>query len=122
MTGKVRKGQHLVAQGRHQQQVDLREDAGHFLGDFAPEAVGLHEVHGGEKAGLAENVGPGVWHLRFELIEAAAERELLESRGSFSEENQVEKVKGPVGNFYFYREHSYFLDCLQSGAVDRRSG
>jgi len=57
------------------------KDARHFLRDFAAQAVGLHDVHGGKEAGLAEEVGPCVGDLRLELFQAAAEREFFEGRG-----------------------------------------
>ena len=73
MPGEVGNSEHLVAQRRHEQQVHLGEDADHLLGNFAPEAVGLHEIHGGKKPRLAKNVGPRVGHLSFELIHPAAQ-------------------------------------------------
>src|SRR5262249_21113754 len=60
LAGVVADRQHLVAERWHQQQVDVLEDARHFFRDFAAETIGLHEIDGGEKAGLAEEVGPGI--------------------------------------------------------------
>src|SRR5258708_11824219 len=95
MTGLVADGEHFVAQRRYEQQVHLREDAGHFLRYFAAEAVGLDEIHGGEEARLAEKVGPGVRCLDFELVDAVAQGELLESGGGLGEENHGERGLPP---------------------------
>ena len=54
------------------------EHAGHLFGDFAPEAVRLDEVDCRKEPGLAKNVGPGVGHLSFELIQPAAQRKFFE--------------------------------------------
>ena len=109
MAGEVGDGQHLVAQRGHQQQIDLGEDARHLVGDFAAEAVGLDEVDGGEEARLAEDVRPGVGDLRLQLVDCVVERELLEGRGGFGEEDQVERVVGPVGKRDFDRHHAELL-------------
>ena len=69
MAGEVGDGEHFVAQRGDQQQIDFGKDARHFVGDHAAEAVGLDEIHGGEEAGLAEDVGPGIGDLDFELVE-----------------------------------------------------
>src|SRR6266849_8429752 len=89
VTGIVADGEHLVAQRRHEEQIHLREETRHFLGDFAAEAVGLDKIHGGEETRLTEKIGPGVWRLHFELVNAVAEGEFLKSGGAFGEENQV---------------------------------
>jgi len=60
VSGEVADRQHFVAEGWHQQQVYLREEARHFAGRHAAHAVCLHEVDGGEETRLAEDVGPGV--------------------------------------------------------------
>ncbi len=44
-----------------------------LLGDFAAEAIGLDEIDGGEEARLAEEVGPSIRSLDFELIDAVAQ-------------------------------------------------
>ena len=72
MAGEVGDGEHLVAQRRHEQQVDLGEDARHLQCDLAAQAVGLHEVDGGEEARLAEQVGPRVGDLHLQLVDAVA--------------------------------------------------
>jgi len=55
MAGVIADGEHFVAQGRNEEEIHLGEDAGHFFGDFAAEAIGLDEIHGGQEARLAEN-------------------------------------------------------------------
>src|SRR5260370_35007913 len=97
MAGVIAYGEHLVAQRRHEEQIHLREETRHFLGDFAAEAVGLDKIHGGKETRLTEKIGPGVWRLHFELVDAVAEGEFLESGGAFGEENQVERVVRPIG-------------------------
>ncbi len=97
MTGIVADSEHFVAQRRNEEQIHLREEAGHFFGDFAAEAVGLDEIDGGKKTRLTEKIGPGVWGLHFELVNAVAEGEFLKSGGTFGEKNQVERVVRPIG-------------------------
>src|SRR5260370_2519801 len=92
VAGIVADGEHFVAQRRNEEQIDLREDTGHFLGDFAAEAVRLDEIHGGEKTRLAKKVGPGVGGLHLELVYALAEGEFLESAGTFGKENTLERL------------------------------
>ena len=58
MAGEVGDGQLLVAQRRHEQHVDLGEEARHLERDLAAQAIGLHEVDRGEEARLAEQVRP----------------------------------------------------------------
>lgn len=50
MAGEIGEGEHLVAERRDEEQIDLGKDARHFVGDLAAEAIGLHEIDGGEKA------------------------------------------------------------------------
>ncbi len=69
VAGEVGDGEHLVAEGGDEEEIDLVHDAGHLEGDHAAEAVGLDEVDGGEEAGLAEGVGPGVGDLGFECVD-----------------------------------------------------
>ncbi len=52
---------------------------------------------------MTEKVGPGVWRLHFELVNAVAEGEFLESGGAFGEENQVERVVRPIRKRHFDR-------------------
>ena len=66
MSGEVRNGEHFVAQRRHQEQINLREDARHLLRHFTSEPVGLHEVDGGKKPGFTKDIGPRVRRLHFE--------------------------------------------------------
>ena len=79
MPSEVGDSQHFVAQGGHQEQVDLGENTRHLLRDLAPQAIGLHEIHCGKKPRLTEDVGPGVGHLNLELVDFAAEREFFEA-------------------------------------------
>src|SRR5580692_12539254 len=46
MAGEIGDGQHFVAQRRNDQQIDLRKDACHFVGDFSPQPVRLHKIDG----------------------------------------------------------------------------
>ncbi len=97
VAGEVADDQHLVAQGRNEEQVDGGEDARHFLGDSTAETVGLHEVDCGEEAGLAEGVGLGIGGLGFEFVDAMGEGELFKCGGGLGEENQRQRIVGPVG-------------------------
>src|SRR5216683_181295 len=117
MAGVIADGEHLVAQRGDEQQIHLREETGHFFGDFAAEAVGLDEVDGGEETRLTEKIGPGVWGLHFELVDAVAEGEFLESGGAFGEENQVERVVRPIGKRSFDRNEAELWKNGQRGAV-----
>src|SRR5260370_40135834 len=106
MAGIVADGEHLVAQRGNEQQIHLREEARHFLGDFAAEAVGLDEIDGGKKTRLTEKIGPGVWGLHFELVDPGAEGELLESGAALGEENRGERVGRPIGKRHFDRNEA----------------
>jgi len=117
VAGVVADDQHFVAQGGDEEQVDLAEDAGHLFGDAPAEAVGLDEIDGGEEAGLAEAVGPRVGDLGFELVDSVGKGELLEGRAGFGEEDEVERVVGPVGEGNCYGGHAEAADGFESGAV-----
>src|SRR6266567_3839706 len=106
----VADGEHFVAERRNEEQVDVGENARHFLADFAAEAVGLNEIHCGEKTGLAEKIGPGVVRLHFELIDTVGERELLERGGSFGEEIEIEGAVRPVREKDFDGVHAEFMN------------
>src|SRR5712692_2565782 len=106
MAGVVADGEHLVAERRDEQQIDIGENASHFLTDFAAEAVRLDEVDGGKEAGLTEEVGPGVVGLHFELIGGARESEFLEGGGALGEEVEIERAVGPVGEKNFDGNHA----------------
>ena len=110
VAGEVGDGEHLVAEGGDEEEIDLRHDAGHLLRDHAAEAVGLDEVDGGEEAGLAEGVGPGVGDLGFEGVDGMVEGDLFEGGGGFGEEDEVEVVVGPVGEGDFDGSHAEFED------------
>jgi hypothetical protein len=118
VAGEVGDGEDFVAQGWDEEKVDLIHDARHFEGDHAAEAVGLHEVDGGEEAGLTEGVGPRVGDLGFEHVELMVEGDLFEGCGGFGEEDEVKIVVGPVGESDFDWGHSYGLDGGQGGAID----
>src|SRR5260370_10883183 len=94
----------------------LRKNARHFLRNFATEAVGLDEIHGGEEARLAEKVGPSVRSLHFELVYAVAQSEFLESGGAFGEEKQVEGVIRPIGKRDFDGNPAELRKSGQRGA------
>src|SRR5260370_3428602 len=79
MAGVIADGEHLVAQRGNEQHIHLREEARHFLGDFAAEAVGLDKIHGGEETRLAAKIGPGGWGLHLGLGDTVAAGEVLES-------------------------------------------
>ena len=122
VAGEVGDGEHLVAEGGDEEEVDFVHDAGHLEGDHAAEAVGLDEVDGGEEAGLAEGVGPGVGDLGFELVDLMVEGDLFEGGGGFGEEDEVEVVVGPVGEGDFDGGHAEFGDGGEGGAVDVGGG
>ena len=89
MPGEVADGEHLVAQRRHEQQVHVAEDARHLAGDLPAQPIRLHEVHGRQEARHPEEVRPRVGHLRLHLIDAVAERQLLERRRGLAEEHRA---------------------------------
>ena len=122
MAGVVGDGEHFVAKGRDQEQVDVRKNARHFLTDFAAEAVGLYEINGGKKARLAEEIRPGVVRLHFELIVGVGKREFFEGGGSFGEEIEIERAVGPVGEKNFNGDHAELLEGVESGAIDIGGG
>src|SRR5260370_28559946 len=93
----------------------LRKNARHFLRNFATEAVGLDEIHGGEEARLAEKVGPSVRSLHFELVYAVAQSEFLESGGAFGEEEQVEGGIRAIGEGDFDGDQAELLKRGQRG-------
>ena len=106
VAGEVGQGEHLVAEGGDEEEIDLGHDASHLLRDHAAKAVGLHEVYGGEEAGLAEGVGPGVGDLGFEGVEGVVEGDVFERGGGFGEEDEVEVVVWPVGEGDFDGLHA----------------
>jgi len=108
VAGIVGDDQHFVAKRWNEKNVDLGEHAGHFLADHAAETIGLHKIHGGEETCLAEEIGPGVVGLHFELIDCVIESDLFEGSGTFGEENKIEGVIGPVGERDFNRLHAEF--------------
>src|SRR5215831_11219844 len=65
VAGEIGDDQHLVTQRGHEEQVDFREYARHFLGDLAAQAIGLNEVDCREESRLPEDVWPRVRNLRF---------------------------------------------------------
>src|SRR5689334_15427512 len=65
--GEVGDDQHLVAQRRHQQQVDVRKQTRHLLGDLVAEAIRLHKIDGRQETRLAKNVWPRIGDLHLEL-------------------------------------------------------
>ena len=118
MAGVVGDGEHLVAQRRHQQQIDLGKHARHFLGHFAAQAIGLNEIHRRQEARFAEQVRPSIGNLYLELIGAPVEHDLLECRCAFREQNHIERLVGPVRQRDRGRDHAEFSGRLQCGAVD----
>ena len=99
---KLRDGEHLVAQRRHEQQVHLVEDARHLAGDLAAQPVGLHEVDGGEEARLrgtcsATRPAPAPSSASTPF----AERQLLERRRGFGEQDRHQRAVRPVGQRHF---------------------
>jgi len=126
MAGEVGEGEHLVAERGDEEEVGWvgagGEDAGHLEGDFAAEAVGLDVVDGGEVAGLAEGVGPGIGLLAGELVEAAGEGEVFEGGGGLGEEDELERVVGPVGEGDFDGDHAELTDGVEGGAVNVGGG
>ena len=87
----------------------MRKDALHFFGDAAAQAIGLHKIHGGEESRLAEEIGPRIVGLDFELVGFAAEGELFEGSGAFGKEDHVQAVVGPVWDGDFHRDHADFF-------------
>ena len=118
----VADGEHFVAERRHEQQIHLGKDAGHFLRDFAAEAISLDEIDGGEKTRLAEKIGPGVGRLDFELVDAVTQSEFFESGGAFGEENEVERIVRPIGERDFDGNEAELWKRGQSSAVDFGGG
>jgi len=90
MSGKVGDREHLIAKSRDEKQVHLREQSVHFDGDAAAHPVGLHEIDGGNKSGLAEGVWLSVRCLHLEFVYFMIQDQLLESGCRFREEDRVE--------------------------------
>ena len=122
MAREIGDGEHFVAEAGDEEEFDFGEETSHFFGNLAAEAVGLDEVDSGEKAGLPEGVGPGVGDLGFELVDGVIEGDLFEGGGSFGEEDELERVVGPIGEGDFRREHAQFFHGVEGGAVDVRGG
>lgn len=122
MAGEVGDGEHLVAEGRDEEEVDLRHDASHLESNHAAEAVGLNEVDCGEKAGLAEGVGPGVGDLGFECVDLMVEDDLFEGGSCFGEEDEGEIVVGPIGDGDFDWLHAEAGGGGEGDAIDGGGG
>jgi transposase len=122
VAGGVGDGEHLVAEGGDKEQVDGAHEGGHLKCYPATEAVGLDEVHGGEIAGLAEGVGPGIGLLTGELAKAAGEGELFKAGGGLGEEDDLERAVGPVGKGELDGRHAETADSVKGGAVDVGGG
>src|SRR5229473_4310227 len=118
MPGEVCKRKHFISQRRHKQQVNSRKDARHLFRHFSPEAVRLHQVHGGQEAGLAEEIRPRIRHLNLQLIQFPAECEFLERSCAFGEENQIKRVIRPVRKRDLNRNHAQPFDDVQCGTVN----
>src|SRR6185437_8433518 len=73
MAGEVRDGQLLVTQRRHDQDIDLFEDAGHLERDFATQTISLHKIYGRQERRLPKQIGPGVFHLYLQFTEFVVE-------------------------------------------------
>jgi hypothetical protein len=113
VAGEVCDGEDLAAQGGHQQHIHLAEESRHLDCDTAAKAVALDEIDGGKKARLAEEIGPGVEDLGLEVLEAAGEGEFFEGCGGLGEENQLERVVGPVGERHFDGRHAELAESLE---------
>ena len=118
MAGEVRDRELLVAQRRHEQHVDVLEDARHLERDLAAQPIGLHEVHRGQKSRLAEQVRPRVLDLHLERAELVVERELLERRRALGEQNRHQRAVRPVGQRDFLQLHAELLHRLHRRAID----
>ena len=97
MAGEIGNSEHFVAETGDEEEIDFGKEVSHFFSNFAAESVGLDEVDGREKAGLAEGVGPSVRDLGFEGVDGMVEGDLFEGGGGFGEEDELEGVVGPVG-------------------------
>jgi collagen type III alpha len=122
VAGEVGDGEHLVTEGGDEEEIDLGEEAGHFGGDLAAEAIGLDHVDGGEEAGLAEGVRPGVGDLSAELVDLVVEGDVFKGGGGFGEEDDVEGVEGPVGERDFDGDEAEIGEGGEGGAVDVGGG
>ena len=89
---------------------------------MTPEAIGLHEIDGGEKPRLAEEIRPRVGHLRPERAHAAVERQLLERRRGFREQHVLQRGVRPIGQPHVDERHAERLHRLERGAIDVGGG
>ena len=80
--------QHLVAQRRHQLQVDLL----HLERHSALQATGLHEMSSRQEARLVKRVGPSTGHMHLQLVLAAIGGPRLERRGALSGQNPLHQI------------------------------
>src|SRR5207302_7966364 len=94
----------------------------HVQADVAAKAVGLNEIHSGEKASLAEEIRPGVVCLHFELVDAVRKRELFERCSTLGEKIEIEAAVRPIGEKDFDGMHAELADGFESGAVDFGGG
>src|SRR5258707_853336 len=74
-------------------------------------------MNGRMESSMTKMIGPGVVGLDFELVDAVAEGELLESGGAFGEKKQVERVVGPIGERDFDGNQAELGERGQRGAV-----
>ncbi len=88
----------------------------------AAEAIGLDEVDGGQEAGLTEGVGPGIRALRSELVESSGQGKFLKSGGGFGEEDDVQRIVGPVRERDFDWSEAELLGRFQGSAIDLGGG
>ena len=86
----VADGEHFVAERRNQEEIHIGKNARHFLADFSAEAIVLHEIDGGKKTGLAEEIGPRIVRLHFEPIDGVRDRELFKLGSTFGEKIDIE--------------------------------
>jgi len=63
----------------------LGKNAGHFVGNFATQAIRLNEIYRRKKTRLPENIRPSVVGLHFQLIDGVIQRNFFERGGTFGE-------------------------------------
>ena len=71
MPREVGDDQHLIAQRRNKQQIDLREDSSHLQSDFAAQSVRLNKVDRRQEPSLPEQVRPRVRNLRLQFAQSS---------------------------------------------------
>ena len=118
MTGEVGDCQLFVTQRRHQQHVDLAEDARHLQRDLAAQPIGLDEIDRRQEARLAKQVGPRVLTCTFSvpswLVSASSSNAAAPSANRIG----ISELYGQSGSVTSLQLHLQLSQRLHRGAID----